>query len=567
MQHSTQDPARRTGGRLRGSALTRRGFLRSTTAGLGAAAIGIPVVPATLDAARAAGSGVQAADLRPAAAQGMAVLQTFYNKGAGQWNTTGWWNAANALNTVVDYARRTGSTLYLGNIPQTFVVAQASNPGFVDSAYDDNGWWALTWINAYDLTGDVRYLDMAKSLFGVNTAGWTDTCSGGMVWQTNNTYKETIANELSLSLAAALHLRTPGDAGSGSYLGWAIREWEWLAHSGLINAQHLVNDGLTASCENNGGTTWTYNQGVILGGLASMYDITGDLGYLDTGEQIADAALGSLRVTADLGGRSAAVLSEPYSPSDSASDPATDPNVTQFKGIFLRNLYDFYRRLPKPSYRQFILDNAQSVIANDSNAGQFGYLWQGPEDGMPTPYLASVQSSALDAINAAIAVEYGPSQPPEPPGAAYPPGANLVSNPSGADGTDGWYLAYGGAGATFQATTYQGGPALQWTVSGAGQEDWVYTYPAVTSGVTYTFAVQLAGTGQVILDAWIGDADLLSLPVELGASFQTVSCQVAIPADAPAGQSGAAPQLQVATVGAGNVTVYLRQASVVATRN
>ena len=38
----------------------------------------------------------------------------------------------------------------------------------------------------------------------------------------------------------------------------------------------LVNDGLTAGCANNGGTTWTYNQGVILGGLAALHELTGD---------------------------------------------------------------------------------------------------------------------------------------------------------------------------------------------------------------------------------------------------------------------------------------------------
>ena len=28
------------------------------------------------------------------------------------------------------------------------------------------------------------------------------------------------------------------------------------------------------------GTTWSYNQGVILGGLADMYNVTGDASYL-----------------------------------------------------------------------------------------------------------------------------------------------------------------------------------------------------------------------------------------------------------------------------------------------
>jgi predicted alpha-1,6-mannanase (GH76 family) len=544
--------------------LSRRGFLKTTAAaGMGVAAAGVLATPGGAFAAASPGKVAGSDPLLEVAAEGMTVLQTFYNKSNGQWNTDGWWNAANALMAVIDYSRCTGATLYLGDIPQTFVVAQESNAGFVDTAYDDDGWWALAWVNAYDLTGEAQYLEMAKSLFSVMTEGWTDTCGGGMTWETTNDYKETIANELFLALATSLHLRTPGDRGPGSYLDWAEKEWAWFESSGLINTQRLVNDGLTSTCENNGETTWTYNQGVILRGLAEMHDITRDPKYLHVAEEIADAALAILTVTIDLDGRSARILDEPYSASDPTSDPGQDPNVTQFKGIFMRNFYELYRRLPKPAYRRFILDNAQSIIANDVSDGQFGYLWQGPQDGLPTAYYSSVQTSALEALIAAISVRY-PYHRPRPTGPAYPAGTNLVANSSGGSGTTGWYMAYGGEAAALTATTYQGSPALQWTVTGSSQEDWVYTYPDVTDGDTYTFAIELAGTGTVILDTWVGDSDFISLPVDLTADYQTASLTVTIPAGASTGQSGGAPQLQVATVGTSDVSVYMRNASTVA---
>ena len=47
---------------------------------------------------------------------------------------------------------------------------------------------------------------------------------------------------------------------------WAAKEWAWFKESGMINAGSLVNDGLGRDCKKNGRRTYTYNQGVILGG-------------------------------------------------------------------------------------------------------------------------------------------------------------------------------------------------------------------------------------------------------------------------------------------------------------
>ena len=97
---------------------------------------------------------------------------------------------------------------------------------------------------------------------------------------------------------------------------------------GVIRA---VNDGITLACQNNGATTWTYNQGVILGGLAALSEITGDRDYLTQGEAIAAAALRGLAP----GG----ILAEPCE-----SGATCNEDQAQFKGIFVRYLHDFWRR-------------------------------------------------------------------------------------------------------------------------------------------------------------------------------------------------------------------------------
>ena len=127
---------------------------------------------------------------------------------------------------------------------------------------------------------------------------------------------------------------------------------------------------------------------MILGGLAALSEITGDRGYLTQGEAIAAAAIRGLAP----GG----ILAEPCE-----SGALCNEDQAQFKGIFVRYLYDFWRHSRQPGYRGFILANANSVWTHNRNAaGQFGLHWAGPFD-FPTP---ARQSSALDLLTAAAAL-------------------------------------------------------------------------------------------------------------------------------------------------------------------
>jgi predicted alpha-1,6-mannanase (GH76 family) len=330
-------------------------------------------------------------DYHVRAAAGIGALQRWYDRSTGQWASTGWWNAANALTAVVRYATLTGDGAHSGCIAATFAAAQRQHAGFINDYYDDNGWWALAWVAAFDLTRDRRYLDAARAIFTHNTGGWDAACGGGLWWNTSRQYKNAISSELFLTLAALLHQRVPADR---SYLTWAQRAWEWFEASGLIGPGGLVNDGLTPACANNGGPTWTYNQGVILGGLAALSQITGDRAYLQHGESIARAALSRLVTPASA--QPPGILVEPCEPHADC-----DGDQAQFKGIFVRYLHDFWRHSRRPAYRTFILANARSVWDNNKNAShQFGLRWTGPFDRAD----AARQSSALDALVAAVAL-------------------------------------------------------------------------------------------------------------------------------------------------------------------
>ena len=117
------------------------------------------------------------------------TLQSWYDKTTGLYSTTGWWNSANAITTLADYSEAVHTQKFTPVFRNTFKVAQKISPGFINQYYDDEGWWALAWIDAYDLTRHPPYLDMAESIFADMAGGWSNDCSGGIWWSKKRSYK------------------------------------------------------------------------------------------------------------------------------------------------------------------------------------------------------------------------------------------------------------------------------------------------------------------------------------------------------------------------------------------
>ena len=313
---------------------------------------------------------------------GAKALQNWYNP-HGLWDSTGWWNAANCLDGMESIIVANNGQEYLDVIPNTY--KRNSRKNFLNEYYDDEGWWALAWIRAYDLTGESRYLRMAKKIFKNMKGGWDDHCGGGIWWRKDRHYKNAIANELFMSVAVRLSERTPEDEGVGSYLDWALRDWTWFKQTGMINSRELVNDGLDVNCQNNHHTTWTYNQGVLIGGLTELYKVTGDPALVSQANALAEASLGALV-------NRAGVLHEPHEDRGLHGE-----DVAQFKGIFVRYVAELYEVTGNPALHDFLVANARSIWSQDRNdKDQFGGRWAGPIDTVD----AARQSSALSVFTA-----------------------------------------------------------------------------------------------------------------------------------------------------------------------
>lgn len=277
-------------------------MLPSTTSWQAALAAALFAFAPTVDAAE---SSQTYADHASQAIQ--SLNSDFYNVKTGIWDDA-WWNSANALTTLADFAKlrlNDANKLNVGGyIRNTFNQAQKttvqtskslakngmvssvycldSSSGcmakreflgkrgfndFVNEFYDDEGWWALALIHSYDVTGDQEYLNAAVDIFNDMKTGAGTPCGGGIFWSKDRKYVNAIANELYLSVAASLANRISQDK---SYLDIAKSQWEWFEKSGMINDKSLINDGLDGNCKNNGLQTWSYNQGVILGGLTEL---------------------------------------------------------------------------------------------------------------------------------------------------------------------------------------------------------------------------------------------------------------------------------------------------------
>ncbi|KAB8627247.1 hypothetical protein FH972_026080 [Carpinus fangiana] len=266
-------------------------------------------------------------------------------------------------------------------------LTKRASSGFLNDYYDDEGWWALAWVNAYDVTGNAQYLREAEAIFADMAASWPTPCAnGGIWWDRRRTYISTISNELFFHLAAALATRSSGSTRT-NYTNWANAIWAWFRASGLINAQGTLNDGLASNCRNNAGTVWSYNQGQILGALVEMHALSRDASLIAAATRIADAAIAQLA---------------PQGILHDVCEPNCGGDGTQFKGVFLRNLRLLQMASPQLRWYKFIQANARSVWANDmrvvNGGSQIGVNWA---KWVGTPD-AATQSSGLDALNAAL---------------------------------------------------------------------------------------------------------------------------------------------------------------------
>jgi hypothetical protein len=360
------------------------------------------------------------------------VLMTFFSETdpALLWsepsNPTSWWECGNCLE-VVSNGQLAGLGMPLDVLPPVVYDRSVngtpwspdySNNFFSITSIDDSLWWSIALLRVHTRTprfpyDTSRFFESAVYVWNsVLRCAWDDVFGGGVWWTDDHThgpsghgYKNAITNELFLFASTSLYKAT----GNITYLEWAQREVKWFLQSGMINADFLVNDGLNQFGRNNNGTTWSYNQGVILGGLVDLYDITGDMTFLALAMNISRAAMHNL---VDHNG----VFSEVCDGRQPNAPPCVlNEDARIFKGIFARyvghllpallpivqekivhsGLSSIQARAGLSDIAQFIRLNLDYVTADPRNAATWATCGMTP---MPRPSPGAVWQSARETV-------------------------------------------------------------------------------------------------------------------------------------------------------------------------
>jgi mannan endo-1,6-alpha-mannosidase len=164
-----------------------------------------------------------------------------------------------------------------------------------DEGNDDQVFWAFTSMSAAELKfpppmdGFPSYAAMSQAVFNLQADRWDpDTCGGGLRWQIQTlsvgyNYKNIASNGGFFQLAARLARYT----GNSTYMDWAEKSWNWISNSVLYDPNTEVGTkiydgtGTEQNCITANHAQYSYNYGILIGGLAYAYNHTADDKWLE----------------------------------------------------------------------------------------------------------------------------------------------------------------------------------------------------------------------------------------------------------------------------------------------
>jgi hypothetical protein len=158
-----------------------------------------------------------------------------------------------------------------------------------DKYYDDNAWLVITFLEAYEMDRDPRYLERADEALRFVLSGWDEELGGGIWW--HERHKDGTKNACSNGPAAVGCLRLAkfrkGDA--AALVDRARKIVAWTAGA-LQDEDGLFDDRKVVATGEVKRGKLTYNSALMLRALLGLYRATGEKEYLERARRIGKAA-------------------------------------------------------------------------------------------------------------------------------------------------------------------------------------------------------------------------------------------------------------------------------------
>jgi predicted alpha-1,6-mannanase (GH76 family) len=212
---------------------------------------------------------------------------------------------------------------------QDYVTAERASSRF----YDDNQWIAITYLDAYQRTGNKIYLDKSKEIYRFLLTGYDTAAGGGIYWKEGDkTTKNTCSNGPNILVSLQLYKIT----GDKKYMDTAMLIYDWT-NKHLRSPDGVFYDAVKLPSMKIDSGLYTYNTGTMLQSNVLLYELTKNKKYLAAAKTIAKAGETHFYKNGKL------------------------PSHYWFNAVFLRGYLELYKVEKDKSRLQFIINDAERV--------------------------------------------------------------------------------------------------------------------------------------------------------------------------------------------------------------
>ena len=170
----------------------------------------------------------------------------------------------------------------------------ARTQGGSDKYYDDNAWMVLTFLEAYELTGESRYLKRAEETLEFVVSGWDEEAGGGIWWHEKHKDgdKNTCVNAPA-ALGCFRLARFGKEAAAAKWNAQGEKIAVWTVKT-LQAPNGLFWDNIDVASGQINKAQLTYNSALMLRNYLALYTRTKEQFYLTEAQRVGKAAASML---------------------------------------------------------------------------------------------------------------------------------------------------------------------------------------------------------------------------------------------------------------------------------